>query len=600
MKQFRQFPSPHVHPQSIDSASTPEAFAKREVELGSPALTVTDHGTLGAAYKVFALAKKNNLTPVVGLEGYFRDDNCPILTKHGIPKTDTVPRGSDKEKWAREHPEGSFLDYNKYYHLTLGFRDYPAYLKAVKLISKADARAELHGSERKALFTWEDVEELAATNTTLGSGCLVGMASRHLISNHSNRTQIAKDYFERLHHLFKDRFYIEVFPHVCSHNYVSGVFIDVKKAGKIETLRFYDGKTLRTDAGEGKAEELEKLFREKKATKLLATKDYRVWNDLPEPLEIVAVVMKDGFVQNECSPASPGGDVQWGVNRYMMGMAKRYGIPIQISDDSHFVTSDVKVVQDVRLAQSGWSPFWGSYHRQSSQEAFTYFNAKHGIQEVEFESWIDNGYQWVEGFKGFKFDTTIQLPTKFYPEDTLAHTKRLIDKHGRMPKNNPVYLARLKQELDLFHKNGTVDLLPYFFTCEEVASLYSNQGVLTGPARGSAGGALLSYLLGITSVDPIKYNLSLDRFLTKDRINSGRLPDVDSDFPSRDLLCGMDCATVEVEAEDGTKHVLPDDFKIETDRGLLTVSQAIEQQANFKEWWQAESINKCVDIHHTI
>lgn len=582
---MRQFITPHCHPQSLDSASTPEAFAKREVELGSTALTVTDHGTLGAAYKVYALAKKNNLTPCIGLEAYCRDDNCPILTKHGIPKTDTVPRGSDKNKWAIEHPAGSFYDYNKYYHLTLGFMDYQAYLKAVKLVSKADARAELHGSERKALFTWDDIEELAATNTTLGSGCLVGMVSRHLIGDHPNRAQIAKDYFERLHHLFKDRFYIEVFPHVCSHNYVSGVFIDVRDGAQIKTIRYYAGKTLKTDGGECKANELEKLWKTKKATKLLATKDYRVWNDLPAPLEIISVTEKDGFVQNECSPAAPEGDVQWGVNRYMLGMAKRYKIPVLLSDDSHFVTPDVKIVQDVKLAQMGDWQFFGSYHRQTSAEAFAYFNSKHGIQASEFESWIDNGLQWVDRFKGFKFDTTIRLPTKFYPEDTLAHTKKLIQKYGRMPMNNPVYMSRLKQELDLFHRNGTVDLLPYFFVCEEISQIHSNQGVLTGPARGSAGGALLSYLLGITSVDPIKYNLSLDRFLTKDRIESGRFPDIDSDFPSRDLLCGMDCATIEVEAEDGTKHVLPEDFRIQTSHGLLTIRQAIEQQADFQKWW---------------
>ena len=81
-----------------------------------------------------------------------------------------------------------------------------------------------------------------------------------------------------------------------------------------------------------------------------------------------------------------------------------------------------------------------------------------------------------------------------------------------------------------------VDLLSYFFVDEEVCDLYSKNGQLTGPARGSGAGTVLAYLLGITSVDPIKYDLSLDRFLTHDRIASGKLPDLDLDLPSRDLL----------------------------------------------------------------
>src|ERR1019366_6391772 len=140
VQNFTNFPSFHVHPQSLDSASTPEAFAKKEVELGTGALTCTDHGSLSAAYKIYELAKKNNLTPVVGIEAYFRDDNCPILTKFGIQKTNTVPRGSDAEKWKIDHPEGTYHDYLKYQHATLGFRDFKAYKVAVRLLSKADAR----------------------------------------------------------------------------------------------------------------------------------------------------------------------------------------------------------------------------------------------------------------------------------------------------------------------------------------------------------------------------------------------------------------------------------------------------------------------------
>ena len=63
------------------------------------------------------------------------------------------------------------------------------------------------------------------------------------------------------------------------------------------------------------------------------------------------------------------------------------------------------------------------------------------------------------------------------------------------------------------------------------------------------------------------------------------MPDIDLDFPNRDLLVGMECDTIEVEAEDGTKRILPEWFKIETDQGLMTIKEAIDKSANFDKWW---------------
>lgn len=584
------FISPHVHPMSLDSASTPEAFAEREKELQTGALVCTDHGSLAAAYKIYDLAKKNNLTPILGLEGYMRQDDCPILEKLGIAKTDKMPKGIDKVKWAQEHPNGlSYYEYNKYYHITLGFKDFKAYKAAVKLLSKADARAEQHGSERKPLFDWSDLEELASYNTTAMSGCLVGMVARHLLTDMdgvSQETKVAaaKAYFERLHYLFKDRFYVEVFPHECTHEWQSGVFIEVENKGAKETIRLSLKKKVKTNAGEFKATEL--IEDKSKHTELLGVYNYRVYTPYEAPMRILGIEKKEQFIQNECTPWSPNGDMQHGANVFMMGMAKRHKIPCLASDDSHLAYSRHKLVQDVRLSQMGEWRFFGSYHRKASDEAYEHFKKHHNTTEKEFESWIENSKQWAEGFKGFVFESKPQLPTKFYPQDTLGHIKMLINKYGRMPKNNPVYIERLKKELDLFHKNGTIDLLPYFSMASEVCRLYQNQGELTGPGRGSACGCLLSYLIGVTHLDPIKNDLSLERFMTKSRLTGGKgMADVDLDFCHRDLLIGKECHVIEVEASDGTKHVLPEGFKIDTSGGVMSVEEALSSGVEFEPWW---------------
>lgn len=522
---LRNFPTCHSHPASLDSASTPEAFAEREVELGTGVITVTDHGSLAACRKVYDLAtkgvgkSKTKLIPVLGLEGYFRDDNCDLFAAAGIPKNE----------------KGSYSDVFKYGHFCVHFMDQAAYECGVRLISRAPI--ERHGQETKPIFNWLDLQELAQYNVTFTSGCLIGMVQRHLLDR--NDPIMAVKYFERLVSIFgKERLYVEVFPHVCDRNWVKGVFIELQEGDKIVKLKFHDGKKLKTNIGEITAEDLAKNWT-RKASKheiLHAVKDYQKWNER-EPVKILSVRKEEGFLPNECRPWAPDGDVQRGCNEFVIRLAKKYGVPILIADDSHFAHPEEKPVQDVRLMASGGSwRFYGSYHRQSSAEAYEYFKNKLGINQATFESWVENAYQWADRFKNFKFVTAPSLPTKFYPQDTLAHTYELIKKHGRMDWNNKAYVERLEAEIDLLHRNGTIDLLPYFFIDEEVCWEYTKAGLLTGPGRGSAAGLILTYLLGITHVDPLKYGLSLERFITKDRIASGALPDIDQDLPNRDLL----------------------------------------------------------------
>lgn len=591
---MKNFATPHSHPASLDSASTVEAFANREVELDSGSLTCTDHGTLQAAHQVYEIAKKKKLIPIVGIEGYFRDDNCPILKRLGIPKTDPDirPKGVDEDEWRSKHPDGSYYGYLKYNHLTLHAMDYKAYLCLVKLLSKADDRAERHGSERKPLFDWGDVEEIASHNVTAGSSCLVGMTQNHLTIQ--NNPDGARAYFEHLHHLFKDRFYVEVFPHVCTHNWVSKVFVELEDEQGVRTKQaYYTNKKLRTNLNEPKgveAEELAAKFEHGGYTHLCEVMNYRRWEPLEKPLKIVGVQQVEDFLQNECTQHAPNGDVQRVGNIFVMGMAKKYGIKCLVSDDSHFASPEDKIVQDIRLAQGGgaWR-FHKSYHRMSSDEAWSYFQANFPktVDQKTFDEWIDNSHEWRDRFKDFRMDTTPSLPTKFFPADTLGHTKKLIQQHGRMRMTRE-YVDRLKQEIQILHRNGTIDLLPYFMIDEEVCRLYENQGMLTGAGRGSAAGLLLSYLLGITHIDPLEYGLSLDRFITLDRIKSGKHPDVDQDLSDRDILLGKVTDVVEVEMEDGTKHLLPEDLRIETEQGTMTVLEAVSSGADVKPWWVVE------------
>ncbi len=530
MTSLKNFSSPHCHVQSLDSASTPEAFAERELELGTGTLSCTDHGSMGACSEVYEIAKKKGLTPILGLEAYLRDDDCPILAANGIKKLKKNPKTGDLE----EHEHGTTAHYLKYMHLTLHARNQQAYEALVKKLSDADFRAEQHGSERKPLFNWNQLEELGSHDITMTSGCLIGVVQRHLLVD---RPDLAMAYYKKIRSIPRaGNFYVEIFPHECTHFWVSGVFITLEGG---EKLKFWKGKKVKTSniSKEISVEALAKfLLKGADPGMLMAVKNGHTWEDR-EPKQILDCKVVEDFMPNECRGIFTDGDVQLGANKFVVALAERYGDKILISDDAHFARPEDKVVQDARLTSSGGSwKMHKSYHRFSSDEAFNYFKHKMGVGEAQYEAWVNNNQEWASSFKDFKFVDPKSLPTKFYPANTLAHLKVLIDKHGRMDWSNPVWASRLQSEITLLHKNGTVDLLPYFFLAEEVVDLYDNNRLLTGPGRGSAAGLLTAYLLGITHVDPIRYGLSQDRFMTVDRIQSGKLPDVDQDLPQRELL----------------------------------------------------------------
>ena len=93
--------------------------------------------------------------------------------------------------------------------------------------------------------------------------------------------------------------------------------------------------------------------------------------------------------------------------------------------------------------------------------------------------------------------------------------------------NNEVskeYLDRLEMELKVIDDMGFND---YFLIVYDYVLYAKKNNILVGPGRGSAAGSLVSYTLGITDIDPIKYNLLFERFLNKERVT---MPDIDIDF----------------------------------------------------------------------
>lgn len=124
---------------------------------------------------------------------------------------------------------------------------------------------------------------------------------------------------------------------------------------------------------------------------------------------------------------------------------------------------------------------------------------------------------------------------KYNCVDSYTHLKNLTQKglNKRLDGNiTNEYQERLDYELSVIKKMGFVD---YFLIVYDYVLYAKKNGILVGVGRGSAAGSLVSYTLGITDIDPIKYNLLFERFLNPERVT---MPDIDIDFENnkKDLV----------------------------------------------------------------
>ena len=121
-----------------------------------------------------------------------------------------------------------------------------------------------------------------------------------------------------------------------------------------------------------------------------------------------------------------------------------------------------------------------------------------------------------------KYSDEIDADKYLYELSILGLKKRL----KQLPKvNTNIYIERLKKEYETIVKMGFAD---YFLIVWDYVKYAKKNNIYVGPGRGSAGASLIAYCLGITDVDPIKYNLLFERFLNEERVT---MPDIDIDFP---------------------------------------------------------------------
>jgi len=247
-------------------------------------------------------------------------------------------------------------------------------------------------------------------------------------------------------------------------------------------------------------------------------------------LELRDIFGKDSFfleIQNQGFAEQPE------ANKGLIKLHKETGIPLVVTNDAHYIDRNGAEIQDVLMCiQTGKTVDDTDRMRFESQELYLKSEEEMRALFPELPEAYDNTLKIAE-MCNFDFDfTQHHLPEFTLPEgksDANEYLKELCIK-GADKLYGPDRVDVRKQldyELDMITKMEFTD---YFLIVADFIDFAKQNKIPVGPGRGSAAGSVVSYCLGITAVDPLKYNLYFERFLNPERIS---MPDIDIDFCER-------------------------------------------------------------------
>ena len=217
------------------------------------------------------------------------------------------------------------------------------------------------------------------------------------------------------------------------------------------------------------------------------------------------------------------------VNQSLLRMSQETGIELVATNDVHYTYAEDEKPHDILLCLQTGKKLkdedrmryeGGQYYIKSEEEMRELF--PYALQALQNTQRIADRCQ-VE----IEFGVT-KLPKYDVPEGYTSweYLKKLCydGLAARYPDAGQQLKERLEYELSTIRSMGYVD---YFLIVWDFINYARTQDIMVGPGRGSAAGSIVSYCLGITSIDPIKYQLLFERFLNPERVS---MPDIDVDF----------------------------------------------------------------------
>ena len=240
----------------------------------------------------------------------------------------------------------------------------------------------------------------------------------------------------------------------------------------------------------------------------------------------------------------------------LVKISKEIGAPLVATNDSHYVEEINSSAHDALLCvqtnatldDENRFKFEGSgYYVKSSEEMRELF------PEDKYLDACDNTLKIAERVDyNFEFDKTY-LPdfpvNQNQTTEELLKTKVMEGASERYKNIDDEIISRINYELDVIN---TMGFASYFLIVGDLIEFAKKNKIRTGAGRGSAAGSIVSYCLGITGIDPIKYGLIFERFLNKGRKS---LPDIDMDFDERYRTDVINYA-IEKYGQDKVAHIV--------------------------------------------
>jgi len=217
------------------------------------------------------------------------------------------------------------------------------------------------------------------------------------------------------------------------------------------------------------------------------------------------------------------------LNRKLFDLARELHIGIVATNDCHYMKREDARAHDILLCiQTGKTV--NDKNRLRMQSDGFYFKSpeemKHAFREIP-EAVLNTRAIAERCSVEFKLGANLLPRYELQGEspDSFLEALSRTGMHNRLGENpGDVYNQRLGRELAIIAK---MDYASYFLIVWDFIRHAREQGIPVGPGRGSAAGSLVSYCLGVTDIDPVKYNLLFERFLNPERIS---MPDIDVDF----------------------------------------------------------------------
>ena len=231
----------------------------------------------------------------------------------------------------------------------------------------------------------------------------------------------------------------------------------------------------------------------------------------------------------------PNIKIQKIVNQQLATISKKYGVPLVATNDVHYLKSEDAEAQDILMLINTGSDPNDPERLTMKQDDFSMRNPEQMIADFKHLPEAIENTQKITELCNFQFELgkiklpKFQVPNGKSADDYLEElcAESLKKKYGNRPKKE--ILDRLNYELGVIRETKFAS---YFLIVQDFVNWAKQNRIVCGPGRGSVGGSLVAYLLNITNVDPLKYNLLFERFLNLGRTKIS-LPDIDLDFTDR-------------------------------------------------------------------